>query len=111
MVIQPINQQSFDDFWSDLSIGLVRFIWPKSGKIVLENDLQSISGINTKFLDVNEKALEWIDHPFPGGMFRLQFDNDNNRRGNDTNYSKEKTLTNDKMMFQKMTMTILIFAV
>ena len=32
MVIQPINQQSFDEFWSDLSIGLVRFVWPKSRK-------------------------------------------------------------------------------
>ena len=51
-----------------------------------------------KFLNVNEKALEWIDHPFSRGMFRLQFDNDNNRRGknvNDINDSKEKTLTND----------------
>lgn len=34
-----------------------------------------------KFLNINEKALERIDHPFSCGMLRLQFDNDNNRLG------------------------------
>ena len=67
-----------------------------------------------KFLNINERALERIDHPFSYGMLRLQFDNDNNRLGkyvNDINDCEGENMITMTMIMLKMTRVILVVGV